>query len=513
MNRTSKWCVAACSFALAFSAVDASAQQTQANATSRPGSPIIHEIRENDVVTLVLRYNPDVASAILSEKQAAALVRAQEVRYPFVLSANGGYTHSASPALGRDGQVAVGERDVFSLNAALRKDFATGTVVSLSVQSSRSSTSNPVGELVTAGAAGVGYSMSTRLSLTQPILRGAGTRIGEAGLRAAELDRTAAQQGRERVASEVVRDALTSYWELWYASRALTIELAARDLAKAERDAADQRREKGALSAVDVLSYDTRVATLGESVTSAELTEYQRGLELSQLLANIDPNVRLRAAGSPEDPPVPTVAEVEKALGAMSPELKELEARVASAESRAQVAGDAYRPRFDVEGYVELRGLGNGSIAPAFAQIGTFGAVGGYVGFLFETPLTTARESAEVENARINAQMSKNQLESARTRVRIVAIRLVAQLEAAEARRAAAAQTVVIAEKQLEAERARFALGASTPLQVQQAEDTVRTSRLRVARATVDRVEAALQLDHAIGRIAARVGGGTTPEK
>ncbi|MDC0743298.1 TolC family protein [Polyangium mundeleinium] len=513
MNRTSKWCVAVSSLALALSSADAFAQQTPPSAASRPASPVVHEITENDVIMLVLRHNPDVASAILSEKQAAVLVRAQEVRYPFVLTANGGYTHSASPALGRDGQVTVGERDVFSLNAALRKDFATGTVVSLSVQSSRSSTSNPVGELVTAGAAGVGYSMSTRLSLTQPILRGAGTRMGEAGLRAAELDRAAAHEGRERVASEVVRDALTAYWELWYASRSLGIEQAARDLAKTERDAADQRREKGALAAVDVLSYETRIATLGESVTSAELSELQRGLELAQILAVIDPNVRLRAAGSPDAPPVPTVAEVEKALTSLSPELKELEARVASAESRAQVAGDAYRPRLDVEGYVELRGLGNGSIAPAFAQIGTFGAVGGYVGFLFEAPLTTARESAEVENARINAQISKNQLESARSRIRILALRLVAQLESAEARRAAAMQTVAIAERQLEAERARFALGASTPLQVQQAEDTVRTSRLRVARATVDRTQALLSLEHAMGRIAARIGDGSTPPK
>ncbi|MRG93183.1 TolC family protein [Polyangium spumosum] len=513
MNRPSKWCVAVCSLALALAAADASAQEAQPKPAARAGAPVKHEITESDVIALTLRHNPTLASAILTEKQALALVRAQEARFPFVLTANGGYTRSASPALQRDGEVAVGRRDTFSVSGALRKDFSTGTVVSLAVQASRNSTTSAVGELITAGAAGTGYLLSTRLTLSQPILRGAGTRIGEAGLRAAELDRAAAQEGRERVASEVVRDTLTAYWELWYASRALGIELAARDLAKAERDAAEQRREKGAIAEVDVLSFETRMATLGESVTSAEMLEMQRGLELSQLLAAPDPNVRLRAAGSPSDPQTPTVAEVEKALAALSPELKELEARVASAESRAQVAGDAYRPRLDVEGYVELRGLGNGSVGPAFAQIGTFGAVGGYVGFLFEAPLSTARESAEVENARIGAQIAKNNLEAARSRVRIVAVRLVAQLEAAEQRRAAAAKTVAIAERQVEAERARFALGASTPLQVQQAEDAVRTARLRVARATVDRVQAMLALEHAMGRIAARVAGGIPAEK
>ncbi|UQA63112.1 TolC family protein [Polyangium aurulentum] len=470
--------------------------------------PSVRQISEADVISLSIRNNPDLASAWLTEKQAGYAVRAEEARYPFVLAANAGYTHSSQPSLARDSSggtsVVVGTRDSFVIGSSLSKDFSTGTSVSLSVQGERSTTSRAVGPLVTAGAAGTGYSLSTRLSLVQPILRGAGTRIGLAGLRAAELDLNAQRQGRERVASEVVRDALTSYWELWYASQALGIEQSARAFAIAQRNDADARRAQGALSPADVLAFDTRVASLDEQVTSAELTELQRGLELAQVLGVDASASHWRATGNPAEQSVPSVAEVERKLREQSPELEELQARLAAAEQRAQVAGDAYRPRLDLEGYVELRGLGSGSPAPAFAQVGTLGAPGAYVGLVFEAPLNGGREQTEVETARVNVQLARNQLDAARSRIRLAAARLVAQVEAAKARRTAAEQTVAIAERQLEAERARFALGASTPIQVQQAEDSVRTARLRVARAKVDQVQAALALEHSVGDLAAR---------
>ncbi len=479
--------------------------------------PAVRSLSEAEVVSLSIRHNPDLVAAWLNEKQAQYAVRAEEGRYPLVLQANAGYTHSSSPSLARDQtgatNVVVGTRDSFVIGSSLSKDFATGTSVSLSVQGERSTTSRAIGPLVTAGAAGTGYSLSTRLSLVQPLLRGAGSRIGQAGLRAAELDLDAQRQGRERVASEVVRDALTSYWELWYASQALDIEQSARAFALAQRNEADARRAQGALAPADVLAFDTRVASLDEQVTSAELTELQRGLELAQTLGVDASTSRWRAAASPAEQPVPSVAEVERKLREQSPELEEMQARLTAAESRAQVAGDAYRPRLDLEGYVELRGLGNNTPAPAFAQVGTLGAPGGYVGFVFEAPLTGGREQTEVEAARVQVQLAKNQLEAARSRIRIAAARLVAQLEAAKSRRTAAEQTVAIAEKQLEAERARFALGASTPIQVQQAEDSARTARLRVARAKVDQVQAALALDHAVGDLAARHPAAAPPSR
>lgn len=475
-----------------------------ASAPTRP-RPAARGLSEGEVIAIAVRSNPDLAVAQLSEKQAAYAVQSEEAAYPFVLQANAGYTHTASPALGKDGAVLVGTRDTISVGSAILKDFPTGTQVSLSVQGDRSTTHRATGALITGGEAGTGYSLSSRLNVTQPLLRGAWNRMGELGLRTARLEREARTGARERVGSEIVRDALLGYWELWYASRALDIEIAALQFAAAQRAEAEARRAQGALSPVDVLAFDTRLATLKEEVTMGELQELQGSLELAQLLGIEAPKTPFRATGTPTEPASPSLSEIEAKLARQSPELKELEARVAVADARADVAGDPYRPRLDLEGYVELRGLGNGSPTGAIEQVGTLGAVGGYVGVFFETPLTGKRESAEVSAARLESQIAKSQLEAAKGRIRIAASRLLAQLDAAKARRAAAQQTTQIAEKQLEAERSRFALGTSTPLQVQEAEDATRRARLRVARATVDLVQAAVQIDHAVGDLSARL--------
>jgi outer membrane protein TolC len=473
-------------------------------AVSRPRGAS-RDLTEAEVIALALRSNPDLEVAQLSEKQAAYAVQSEEAAYPFVLQANAGYTHTASPSLGRDSSVVVGTRDTIAAGSALLKDFPTGTQVSLSVQGERTTTHRPSSATIAGEQSGTGYSVASRLSVTQPLLRGAWSRVGELGLRSARLEREARTGARERVASEVVRDSLLGYWELWYASRSLDIEIAARDFAAAQRAEAEARRATGALSPVDVLAFDTRLASLKEEVTVSELNELQRSLELAQLLGIEAPGAPFHATGSPSPPATPSQSEVEAKLLRQSPELKELEARVAVADARADVAGDPYRPRLDLEGYVELRGLGNASAAQALGQVGTFKAVSGYVGVFFETPLTGKRESAEVSAAQLESRIAKSQLDAAKARIRIAASRLIAQLDAAKARLAAAQQTAEIAERLLGAERSRFTIGTSTPLQVQEAEDAVRRARLRVARATVDQVQAAIAIDHAVGDLSARL--------
>jgi outer membrane protein TolC len=465
----------------------------------------VRDLTEAEVIALALQNNFDVAGAVLAEKQADYAVRSEQGRYAFVLQANAGYTHSATPALSRDKTtpVLVATRDSIAIGSTLNKSFATGTSLSLSVNGERSTANSAVGANITTGA-GTGYSLSTRLTATQPLLRGAGTVLGTADLRAAQLSATAQRDARERVTSEVLRDALSAYWELWYASQAVGIEQAARGFAIAQRDDAEARRIKGALASADVLSYDTRIASLAEEVTAAELTELQRSLDLAQLLGVDSTAARYRATGEPQDPAPFTVADVEARLLKQSPELREMQAKLDVAESRAQVAGDAYRPRLDLTGYIELKGLGNGSIPPALGMIGSFSAVGGYVGMQFEAPLDGGRQQAEAEEARVAARIAKNQLDAARNRIRMTAAQLVAQFDAAKSRRVAAEQTAVIAAQQFEAERARFGLGASTPLQVQQAEDTLRQARLRVVRARVDLVQAALSIEHAEGELMSR---------
>lgn len=486
------------SFVMARPVVAAAQESQSAGAASR------RSLTETETITLALRSNSSLIGASLAERQSVYSVQSEEGRYGLTLQANAGYTHSSVPSLASGGSIITGGKNTIVVGSELRKDFATGTLLSLSVQGQGTATSRS-GSPSTSGSDDTDYTFSTRLSASQPLLRGAGTRVGEAGLRAARIELAAAKEARERITSEVVRDTMLAYWELWYAGRATAIERAARDLSAAEREDAKQRQGSGAMAQVDVLSYETRLASLEEGIASAELSELSKTLDLAQVMGVEAPSSAWRAVSSPpEDVATPDVGQVEAKLASRSPELQELEAKVTLAAERAAIAGDAYRPRLDLEGYLEVRGSATGSASTALGQLGSASALGGYVGVFFEAPLTGRRESAEVEVARLALRSAENQLAAAKRQLNITASRLVAQLAAAKARRTAAALTASVAAKQLEAERARFALGSSTPLQVQAAEDALRQAQLRVERARVDQAQSILALEHADGDLAAR---------
>jgi len=79
-----------------------------------------------------------------------------------------------------------------------------------------------------------------------------------------------------------------------------------------------------------------------------------------------------------------------------------------------------------------------------------------------------------------------------------------AREQAARRRLALAEKTLKIAQQNHEAERARFELGQSIAIQVQEVEDSVRRARLRVARARVDLAQAEAELLHLAGRLTSR---------
>ncbi|MCA9641924.1 MAG: TolC family protein, partial [Myxococcales bacterium] len=104
-------------------------------------------------------------------------------------------------------------------------------------------------------------------------------------------------------------------------------------------------------------------------------------------------------------------------------------------------------------------------------------------------------------------------VESARSRLRATRQAVRSQVAAAyvtadTARRRVelAEKTVVVATKQVEAQKARYEQGSAILLEVQQAEDSLRSAQLTVQRARVDEVKALISLEHLTGGLLQRYG-------
>jgi len=124
-----------------------------------------------------------------------------------------------------------------------------------------------------------------------------------------------------------------------------------------------------------------------------------------------------------------------------------------------------------------------------------------HVGLVFELPLDDSRRNAEKRSALLAARAAEHNLKATRDRITAEASLAVTNESAASRRVTLAERTLAVAEKAHAAEKARFELGQSLPIQVQQAEDELRRARLRVARARVDLVQEQTLVLHMAGRL------------
>jgi outer membrane protein len=475
---------------------------------------------EQVVVDLVQKHNPELKATMARLESSTESVSGLVERYAPVVQIDASASDVTNPSLSAIG-VNFNRRRSIDLAAELRKHLVWGTDLSLrlsgqaftsevirppvplNTEAGMSGMTPSVGNLLFPRKLGPGYMMIAKLTLKQPLLRGFGRDVAEADLNAARVERGAAEYTRERIASELLRDALTAYWELWYADAALAIQQAAQEVAAKQRDDAQRRVDTGTLAPVEVLAFETELAARAEEVVSAEAERKRAELELVRLLGGA-------AAALTVDEAAPAgwisegAAALEERALANSAEVRERAAALEVAHVRARTASEAQRQRLDLDSYLQFQGLSTDHPGDALAAYGRDHAVSGFVGLTYETPVNRRAERAAAGKARADVTAAEQDLAAARQRIAAETRKAHERAAAQEQGVTLADQTRSIAERQLGAEQARFQSGTGTTLQVIQAEDKLRAAKLRVARARANLAQTALLLSHLTGGLLAR---------
>ncbi len=472
-------------------------------------------IDDATVVRVALEKNPTLAAAITELRRADLLEEAETERYPLTLVLDGKATRNAAPNLG-PGRVNFPTSTLYTAGGELRKKLPWGTDLTLRLEAFRQESislfsfaqpgQSPQQVLFRLGP---GYGSSLRFGVTQPLLRGAGRSIVEAQLDQARAGRTNAKLARDRAASQTLADALTAYWELYYASRAVDIQEHTLSLARQQRDEAAARVKTGGLAPVEVLTFESRIAQLEEELVAARAEERRKSAALGRALG--DPTLEQRRAAEREPPQHPEPgADARRHALSESPEIAEQRSAVELAEVTARSASDSLRSRLDLDGYVQAHGLGYDD-ASAFGQVGTLRALSAQVGLTYEAPLDDTRHRSERARAELAVVTAKQKLDATTQKV-------LADLDDATQRDTSARQRIELADRTLElarqqrdAEQARFRTGAATALQVRESEDQVRSAELRALRARVDLVTAHVTIAHLTGSLVAETARSTKP--
>lgn len=458
----------------------------------------------DQAVSIALDNSPVLGSSTAQARQARWALTSEATKFDPTLVLDTGITRTQNPSMSTSG-TAVPKTDTASVGAELKKKFSLGTDVSLRLagtwQQTQMAAMPGQSSMLTMGP---GYGMSAKLGVTQPLLRGAGSEYNRTSIRAAEADQKAAHHGEENTASTLARDTLNAYAELWYAARNVGVQTRSLDVATNQRNDAAQREKTGSMAQADVLSFETTVATRQESVLEAERDQSSRKLELVRVMGAA-PQSDFSLVDELAVPPSEQGDLVAEAM-ASSRELQQLEDSLQAATIRAKVAADPYRSRLDLDAYVQVQGLGNKEVYPAFSQMVGGNAWSAHVGLTYELPISGKRD-AEIRKAAAAVDATQKSLTAAQTRIRAEVETLVLQERAARSRAELAERTVAIAQKAADAQRARMQTGTATALQVIQAENEVRSAELRSLRARVDAYQAVINLRRATGRLVQYTAG------
>lgn len=463
-------------------------------------------VSAEQAIARALANNPSLSASQQTLRGARELVRAETGRYPYAVLADAGFTRSQSPQLRADDSVAASTTRTVDVSVAVKKPFAFGGTAEVRATEQHFDRDAILSVTVSPFTpANTGHAATLKATVSQPFLRGFGNRVGEAELRAAETSYVGSEKTVDRTRSALVRDVLTAYYELWYASEALEIDRASLTLAEKQEQQTAERVELGELALSENLTFQTRSAELGESVIASTLTRRQRSITLGTLMGSAD-----ERAGEwvPAEPPPVSDTEtdlstIERSIADDSVELAELEAQLRTAQVRAEVAGDAVRPRLDGNAYVQTNGLST-DLTNAWARAASLDWWTAYVGLTVELPTDMSRQHALAAQANANVASIQAQLTAKRNQVAADALTALSTSRAARQRLTSAERTLSIAERAHAAAVGRFELGQAAAISVQQAEDDLRRARLRVARARVDIAQQQVQLDHLSGALEQR---------
>jgi outer membrane protein TolC len=398
-----------------------------------------------------------------------------------------------------------------ALQAALSQLFPTGAIVSLAYNVARNSNltqsfsglqAMPIWEIT--------YPHRATLSVTQPLLRGFGPSITNAGIRVAQIERQGAAADFQVQVESRLAGALQTYWELLGAVETYKVQVisfsAALDLLRVNR----AKFEQGVLPSTDVLQAEAAVEARRNLVIQARqsVRDLEDDLKRQIFLRDSSPQWELQI--QPTQPIAWRPVEVD--LGqtidvalAQRAELRRADSNIEQAQEGLRVADNNRLPELNLFGSANTNGLGGG-FDEGFHNM-TSGIYAGYsAGLEFVYPLQnrTARYRRRQAEARVD-QATELRLDAV-DQVTLEVRQAVRALRTARQQIETTQSGVRSEEAKLSAEMRRYEVGLSTLYQVLLFQNDLATAQSSHIDAVVRYNQALVQLERARGGLLGSYG-------
>jgi outer membrane protein len=489
-----------------------------------PSEPLaLSQVLEESATT-----NFDLALFAEDIKIAEATVLQAVGAFDWFLNAGLNGLAQETPQRGSQFVFALAQRQL-SGSVGVSRRLETGGEFRFDITAGRSRTLQPVNFLdADAGSIWLSeYRIAPTLSVSHPLLRGAGLKVNRADINRAKIATSQAEAARLASAQDLARDVISAYWDVLFAHRDLENRRRSVELTTRQLERTQALVSAGRLSPVDAKTVEQGLAQRESEVLNSENLLLDASLNLRTLMGQefadrdvlgvlpaTDPVVRPREV-VPRD-------EIERALQ-INPQVRQIELAIASRRIDELVAANQRLPQLDAAASFTPQGRSinfrpepttgdpgqSASWGEAFRNF--FGDDIRQDGLLADWVLTgslTLTWDIQNRGPKGNHERAKAEIRSAEIQLKQIRQQIAAGvIRAANGLRITGKQIDVaelsleLALENLEAEQARFEVGRATSYNVLERLDEVDAAAAAALNAQVQYLKTLVQLQALTGEI------------
>lgn len=376
--------------------------------------------------------------------------------------------------------------------------ITSGATVNVSGSLDRSETNNTFSTLNPA------YNSDVSVSISQPLLKNAGTTVNRAAIRRAEIGVTRAGLDYQGRLLQVVRDTENAYYNLVFAREQLKVRSSSLALAEKLYEENQTRKTTGVATDLDVLQAEVGVANARRNVLDAEKTVSDREDALLDLIGQFEFGTVLGEVALPDvNPQIPSFDQSIALARDNQPDYLSAISSIQQLELDVVTAKSASRPSVDLGGSVGYNARDSSSNR-------ALNRLPDGDGYAWQVDLSVSVPWG-MRSDRARHRIAQNNLHREQARLQQVEQSLVVQVRAAVRAVETNLESVQISAKatelsarQYELEKARFDAGLSTSRLVLEAQDLLEQARVSELQARVNLRTAIAELQRLEGSSLAR---------
>jgi outer membrane protein TolC len=470
--------------------------------TTAPASGPKIALTLEDAVKLTLERNLDIAVQRLNpEISDLAIATARAAYFPSLTSTvltQGQTTASTNSIAG--GAAAVGvTNDAANWNGGLAQNLRWGGgSYNLALNNTRSTSTSTV------SLYNPSYTPLWTAQFTQPLLRNLTTDSNRQQLQISRLNRDISDVQLKATITNTVSNVRNAYWDYVFAVQSVDVAKQSLDLANKQVEDNQTRVQVGTMAPIDVVQAQAQAASALQNLVVAQANMRTSELALKRLIVSGTEDPNWNATIDPVDRPdfrpeaIDLDAAIRRALSQRT-DLAIAQKDVQANDVTLKYLSDQTRPQADLVANYGLSGIGGTQLIRANNGVGTtsnpvvstipgnyFDSVSSLFGanyprwtvqVNFSYPLGLSTQQASVARARVQLNQVQAQLKQIELQVATEVTNQAITIRSNAERVQAAQSARELAQRQLDAENSKFAVGMSTNYFVITAQNQLATAQ------------------------------------